>query len=368
MPRPATSSAYRGLAVAVLAVTFSTPTLRNLGGGWGVGAVIVTCLVATLVVAIGMRPQLRWSRTPHSLLAFLALSALALLWLPHSDTSAIGVVTQLATAFAGGALALALSAREVITALGRSLRIVVGTQAALLASGSLQGIAGHQDALGFFAVLALVIVALERVSGTLGRRWSMLWIVLCAALALRPSDSGTVVLCLVTVTVTAAFALWIRILRDDARGPTYLIVAALVITLTTRVISSGADGSWRSALSLGRGWSDEGIAGRSPVLAEDAWFPLAVVGVLLLAAVAVSTLWRSWFRAIDRPRVHPRITLPYSAASLMPLLVVVTLLTRSLAEGRIPTTGEGILLVIVAVHIKQPRTDVADEPSAERDC
>ena len=36
--------------------------------------------------------------------------------------------------------------------------------------------------------------------------------------------------------------------------------------------------------------------------ALDVWFQLGAVGLVLFTALVVSTLWRSWFRAVDRPR------------------------------------------------------------------
>ena len=57
---------------------------------------------------------------------FLGLAVLSLLWSAYPGASAIGVTAQLATTLGGVVLAVTLSSRELLTALGRALRLSVG--------------------------------------------------------------------------------------------------------------------------------------------------------------------------------------------------------------------------------------------------
>jgi O-antigen ligase len=97
----------------------------------------------------------------------------------------------------------------------------------------------------------------------------------------------------------------------------------------------------------------------------DVWFQLGLVGLALFVALAASTLWRSWFRAVDRPRRSATMVLPYSAVSLAPLLIVVVLLAHSLAESRILIEGGWLLLVALAVMTKQPANEAEEVLTAE---
>ncbi|TCO39150.1 O-antigen ligase [Rathayibacter tanaceti] len=424
--------------MAVLAVLLAGQALRNLVGWWGWGLVVAVLLVASVVVLVRARPRLRWARTPKSLVAFLALALLSLLWSAYPGASAIGVGAQLATTVGGVMLALTLSTGELVTALGRALRISIGlsllfelvvavavrqpilpvgieppadgrvpdafywSQAALFTGDPVQGIVGNRNLLGFLALLGLVVVAIELAAGSITRRWGVLWLALSAATLLL-TRSATVLLCLVAVALAAGFALWARHRGESGRRPVYLTAAALAVVLGAAgsagwgtllgVLGKSEDATgrldiWRAVGELtlqrpvlGWGWVSywapwvapfDTLAERKGVLylqAHDAWLDVAlqlgVVGLLLFAALAVSTLWRSWFRAVDRPRRDARSTLPYSALSLAPLLLVVALLAQSLFESRILIEGGWMLLVVLAVQTKQPATEAAEVLAAE---
>jgi O-antigen ligase len=107
----------------------------------------------------------------------------------------------------------------------------------------------------------------------------------------------------------------------------------------------------------------------------DVWLQLGVVGVVAFAALALSTLWRAWFLAVDRPvAVLPlsetpglRPTsgyryLPYPASSQLPLLLIVALLAQSLAESRLLIEYGWLLLVLFAVATKRQQRSMAKLP------
>ncbi|MCM6761780.1 O-antigen ligase family protein [Rathayibacter sp. ZW T2_19] len=438
MIRRAAPSAPRVLAVAVLTVLISGQALRNLAGWWGWGLVVGALLVAVVVVVVRERPRLLWSRTPKSLLAFLCLVVLSLLWSAYPGASAIGVTAQLATTFGGVALGLLLGTGAFVTALGRALRITVGvsllfelviavvvrqsvlplvidlpasgripdafywSQAALFTGDPIQGIVGNRNLLGFAALLGLVVVLLELAARTVRRRWGVVWALVFAATLLL-TRSSTVLLCAVAVGLAAAFALWARRRGEDRRRPVYLTAAAVGAVLVVGLLagrgallallgkSEDATGRldiWNAvgALAaerpvLGWGWVSywapwaapfDTLAERKGVLylqahnaALDVWFQLGAVGLVLFTALVVSTLWRSWFRAVDRPRRSATAALPYSALSLAPLLIVVALLAQSLAESRLLIESGWLLLVALAVLTKQPANEAEEALAAD---
>lgn len=437
MIRRAAPAAPRALAVVVLTVLLAGQALRNLVGWWGWGVVVAALLVAVVVVLARQRPRLRWSRTPKSLVAFLALVVLSLLWSAYPGASAIGVVAQLATTIGGVALALTLGAGAFVTALGRSLRIAVGlsllfelviavvvrqpvlpafidlpdgripdafywSQAALLTGGPIQGIMGNRNLLGFVALLGLIVVLVELAARSIGRRAGALWVVLFVATLLL-TRSSTVLLCAVAVALAAGAALWARRRGESGRRPVYATAFAAAVVAVGGVVvgwsallgvlgkSEDATGRldiWRAVWSLaserpvlGWGWVSywapwvapfDTLAERKGVLYLqahnawlDVWLQLGIVGLLLFAALTASTLWRSWFRAVDRPRRSATSTLPYSAVSLAPLLIVVALLAQSLAESRILIEGGWLLVVALAVMTKQPANETDDVLAAQ---
>ncbi|QHC67235.1 O-antigen ligase family protein [Rathayibacter sp. VKM Ac-2759] len=437
MIRRAAPAAPRALAVAVLTVMVGGQALRNLLGWWGWGVVVASLLVALTVLVIREKPRLRWSRTPKSLVAFLALAVLSLLWSAYPGASAIGVVAQLATTFGGVVLALTLGTGSFVTALGRALRITVGLSllfelviavvvrrpvlplvidlpagripdafywslADLFTGGPIQGVVGNRNLLGFVALLGLIVVAIELAARSIGRRWGAIWVVLFAATLLL-TRSSTVLLCIVAVALALGFALWARRRGESGRRPVYLAALGVAVVAVAGTIvgwsallgllgkSDDATGRldiWRAVWGLaserpvlGWGWVSywapwaapfDTLAERKGVLylqAHDAWldvwFQLGIVGLVLFVALAASTLWRSWFRAVDRPRRSATSTLPYSATSLAPLLIVVALLAQSLFESRILIEGGWLLLVALAVLTKQPANETEDALTAE---
>ena len=84
----------------------------------------------------------------------------------------------------------------------------------------------------------------------------------------------------------------------------------------------------------------------------DVWLQVGIVGLVIFALLVISTLWRSWFAAVDRPRRFVHETLPFQVTSLAPLLILVALIVQSITESRILIEGEWILLVVIAAVTK----------------
>jgi O-antigen ligase len=105
------------------------------------------------------------------------------------------------------------------------------------------------------------------------------------------------------------------------------------------------------------------INGVTYLQAHNAWvdvaFQLGLLGLLVFAALLTTVLARSWWLATDPPQVTASRTEPYSAATLLPLLVVTALLVQSLAESRMLVEFGWTLLVLFAIRTKREQLPVA---------
>ena len=94
----------------------------------------------------------------------------------------------------------------------------------------------------------------------------------------------------------------------------------------------------------------------------DVWLQLGILGVIVFAALVLSTLWRCWFFAVDRPRTGVVDDAPYAASALLPLLVIAALLAQSMAESRLLIEYGWVLLVVFAVFTKRAQGGVFASP------
>jgi len=77
------------------------------------------------------------------------------------------------------------------------------------------------------------------------------------------------------------------------------------------------------------------------------------VGVVVFAALFLSTVVRSWFFATDRPQFAPGRQGSFSAVSVLPILVLAALAVQSLVESRLIIEYGMVLLVVIAVKTKR---------------
>lgn len=260
----------------------------------------------------------------------------------------------------------------------------------VLDEGRIQGIVGNANHLGFLALLALIVFSIQLAEGMMRRRWGIPWLVVAAATLLF-TRSATVTVAFVGILVVTGAVLLVRRARTPrSRGVTYggLIVAvlgaaAIVTVLHSRLLEllgkspdlTGRIGIWEKVIDLaqqrpvaGWGWVSfwmpwappfDDLAFRNGVrmlqahnVWIDVWFQLGVIGLVVFAALAVSTLVRSWLLAVDHAQVSPRLEPPYTAVSLMPLLLLTALLVQSVAESRLIVEYGWALLVLIAVKSK----------------
>ncbi|MEJ3403521.1 O-antigen ligase family protein [Rathayibacter sp. YIM 133350] len=270
----------------------------------------------------------------------------------------------------------------------------------LLHGGPIEGIVGNRNLLAFVALMALIVFAIQVVSRE-GRRpfWSIFGLAI-AALVFVLTRSTTVILAAIAVAVVLGFALWARAAHPDRRRPVYLSAVGLVVVLgvsfavfSSRLLAlfgksedlTGRTDIWNTVIGLaqqrpvvGWGWISYWAPWVEPFahLAErkgvvylqahnawlDVWMQLGVIGVVLFLALVLSTLWRSWFTAIDRPRHGLASTEPYTASALLPLLLMAALLAQSLAESRILIEGGWITLVTLCLLTKRSQSSAEPMP------
>ena len=260
----------------------------------------------------------------------------------------------------------------------------------LFRGGQIQGIVGNSNLLAMIALLSLVVFGIQLADRTIRRGTAITWLVI-SVLTFALTRSSTVFVAAVFTAVVLGFALWTRRVGPERRRPVYLTAAALVVVVVVAVALfasripallgksedlTGRLTIWNSVIHLaqerpafGWGWVSywapwvepfKNLAERGGVVYLqahnawlDIWLQLGIVGVVIFALLIVSTLWRAWFQAVDRPRFAPGDDLPYTALTLLPLLLLAALLAQSLAESRILIEAGWTLLVVIAVKTKQ---------------
>ncbi|MBB5642134.1 O-antigen ligase family protein [Cryobacterium roopkundense] len=415
----------RTFATFVLFTVLAGQFWRNLGGWWGFGAVAALVVVGSAVALIMEKPDWKWRRFPKALILFMLLATLSILWSFYPGASALGITLQWGTTLAALFVALVLSWAELLRTLSAALRLVLGlsllfelyvsvvvghavlpffvhydlekiplafywSRGLLLDGGPIEGIVANRNLLGFLALIAVIVFAVQLAAKTVRRGWGMFWLVVAAATLLL-TRSATVTLSAIVVLVALGFALWARSVHHQARRPVYLTAAASVVVAVGGLVAffplllqafgksddlTGRFDIWASVSELasqrpafGWGWVSYWVPWVEPFndLAVrrgvtylqahnawlDVWLQLGIVGLVLFIALVSATLWRSWFLAIDRPRLGVADTAPYAASALLPLLIMVALLAQSLAESRLLVEYGWLLLVAMAVMTKR---------------
>ena len=256
--------------------------------------------------------------------------------------------------------------------------------------GRIQGITGNSVLLGFVALLGLIVVSLQLAAGLVRKRTGLPWLGVAGA-CLVFASSGTVTVALAAVIVVAVAVLLLRRARTPrARlGTSVGIIAVIAAGATTAFVGqaqvlallgksedlTGRLGIWEKVIGLaqerpvaGWGWVSywvpwvepfESLVFRNGVRQLhahnawlDVWFQLGIIGLVIFAALVVSAAVRTWSLATDRPQTGPGIIGPFTATTMLPLLLLVALVVQSLAESRLLVEYGWALLVVIAVKTK----------------
>ncbi|MCU1635162.1 MAG: exopolysaccharide production protein [Cryobacterium sp.] len=426
--------AIRSFATFLLFTVLAGQFWRNLLGWWGFGAIVLIAVVGSVAALAAYKPDWMWRRFPKSLGVFLVLATLSIIWSFYPGASAVGLVLQWSTTFAALFLALILSWGEFLRVLASALRWILGlsllfevaiglfvrdavlpfwvsyseekvpaafywSRGLLFEGGPIEGIVANRNLLGFIALLAAIVFAVQLAAGTVKRGWGVAWLVLALAMLVL-TRSATVTAALVVVVVVLLFALWARRRGESRRRPIYAVAAVSAVAvgvaltaLAPRLLAAlgksedltGRLDIWSSVVELARersafgwGWVSywapwvepfDGLAVRKGVeylqahnAWLDVWLQLGLAGVIAFAALALSTLWRSWFLAVDRPRRGLTDDAPYAPSALLPLLVIAALLAQSVAESRLLIEYGWVLLVVLAVTTKRQQGAMSPMP------
>jgi O-antigen ligase len=267
----------------------------------------------------------------------------------------------------------------------------------LFQGGPIEGIVASRNLLGMIALLGLIVFGARLAAGSVRRAQGIGWLVVSGVVMLL-TRSATVILVGVVVLVALGFVAWARRVGPDRRRGVYWAAAgvlaasvALLVVFWGALLDlfgksedlTGRLDIWSSVIALagerpwfGWGWIGywqpwvepfRGLAVRNGVeylqahnAWLDVWLQLGIVGLVAFASLVIGAMWRSWFLAVDQPRDEAGRLLPHSAASLVPLLVLVALVGQSLAESRILIEGGWLLLIAIAWSTK--RRQWAPEP------
>lgn len=337
------------------------------------GAIILwaalSALIALAVTRLGGWAKLRPSLLPKSLALFLLSGVLSVAWSSDRGMAAWSVAVLLALTLAGIFLATTFSWPTLLAMLGRSTRLIIGLSLAfelvtaifvrqsiqpfaglsdnseishsnLFTGDPILGIVGSADMLGAVAVLDLIVLALQRASGTVSRRRLLGWVILLAG-TLILSGSWTAVAAFGVTCLSWGVLLVARGRDEGRRGPVAISAAVIAIAGVTALYLT--PGHWPALPA--------GLAAMSPL------------GLVVLLGVVLSAKYRSWWLAADRQRDTGGAALPNSATTLVPFLLVV-FATVYLVAGTsfglttVLTTG-WLLLVLVTVKSKQDAHSVA---------
>lgn len=260
----------------------------------------------------------------------------------------------------------------------------------LFDGGRIQGIVGNAHTLAMMCLFALLIFAVLYAARV--RRWGMLigWAALAAVLLVKGA-STTVYLGIFVILAVAAAALLTRTARTPAaRRATYVVFAAVVligvvaaVLLRDRVLGLFGKNSdltgrveiwqavWERAITrpvFGNGFSSPWVPwdpafdgwilnhGITVFHAHDMWLDvflqLGIVGVALMLVAWLALTWRAWFFAVDRPRWDLEAERPYSALSMLPLLLTTALLFEGLAESAPIMLWGWLLLILLSFKMK----------------
>jgi len=260
----------------------------------------------------------------------------------------------------------------------------------LFNGGRIQGIVGNAHELAMMCLFALLVFAVLYAARVRRRGLLIGWAVLAVVLLVKGA-STTVYLGIVVILAVAAAALIARAAKTPAaRRGVYLTFTAIAVVgvaaavlLRDRVLGLFGKGSdltgrveiwqavWDRAITrpvFGNGFSSPWVPwdpafdrwilnhGITVFHAHDMWLDvflqLGIVGVVVMLVAWLALLWRSWFFAVDRPRWDLDAQRPYSALSMLPLLLTTALLFEGVAESAPIMLWGWMLLILLSFKMK----------------
>jgi exopolysaccharide production protein ExoQ len=243
---------------------------------WGFSAIAVGTSVVSVLLLVRHRARWSFGTLPLSLLAFVALAGLSLIWSQYPAGTALGFVSTVVTIISGLALAVTFTREELLRALGTALRIILAgslvfelfvslvirapllpfwmdyssygdklpkllfwSRDLILEGGKIQGLVGNSSLLGFVSLLALIIFSLQVAAHTVSRRWGALWIALALAM-IWLTRSATITIAIVVLISVVAAVILLRLARSRRqRLGVYGLMALVVVSIPVIILSFG---------------------------------------------------------------------------------------------------------------------------------
>ena len=390
------------LSVSIVATGFFSHILKNTMGWPGLIAIVVTLVVLAVVSLIARRGTFEWNGIwPISLLVFVGWAMLSVLWSEYQWATLWGSAYQIAFALMAVYIALTRDFIQIVRVYGDVLRVVlvaslvleifsgilvdtpltfIGITGDLASGGPIQGVEGTRNQLGLVALLALVTFGTELFTSSVRRFTGVASIVLASGVIVF-SQSPVSFGALLVLGIVSFAILGLRRIPVETRkywqaglGAAAVVAGVVAWAFRSRVLEA-LDASreldyrldlWRELYTLirvnpieGWGWVGpwhpdiapfsvidiiDGRAHESGLNAYiDVWFQLGIVGLLAFAALIVIALGRSWILA-----THNR-----SRVFVWPTLMIVALVTTSLAESSILTEAGWLSFTVCAVKVAQ---------------
>jgi O-antigen ligase len=269
----------------------------------------------------------------------------------------------------------------------------------LFTGDRIQGLVGNSNLLGFLGLLGLIVFAVQLGSRTVKIVPGILWLLVAAA-CVALTRSGTVTIAIAVVAVVAVVLILIRHARTE-RGRLLVYVVSLAVVVIGVVGAlvfnkqvlhllgksdtfTGRTGIWNAVIGLARerpafgwGWVSYWVPNVAPFDRKvfnlggvqylqaheawlDIWLQVGIVGLVVFGALVLSTVVRVWILAVERGGYQAAGRGPYSAVTLLPVLVLVALLAQSLAESRLLIEYGMLLLCLFAIRSKRDLMEASE--------
>lgn len=395
----------RAYTLAVLGATFGSFAIERMTSGVTFASIILVLGVLGAAILFVRREELSLLRlAPTSLLMFLVLALISLLWTTDRGDTLAGWVWLFGFAFLAITIGHIRDTLQTVRAIGDTLRVLLGlslgveilsgilldtpftflaVEGNLAIGGPIQGLFGTRNMLGFVAVIALITFFIEWRSQSLTPQIAVPSIALAGFLALLSASPTVLVLAVAVGVVTAALTI-VRHTPASRRNLVQWMLGALVTAslgvaflFRHQVIAwmgAGSDFStradlWNEILDFvavkpmqGWGWFGPWQRGEYPFTyinyllndrhetALNAFFDvllqLGIVGLLLFAVLGGVALVRSWLVASVRRSVLYAWT----------PLVLVTLAVDSMFESFTLADSGWFMLVLCALRAGQSKS------------
>jgi O-antigen ligase len=256
----------------------------------------------------------------------------------------------------------------------------------LFEGGRIQGIVGNANLLALAALMAVVVFCVQIAARATSRFWTTGWLIIALGV-LALTRSTTVFVAGAAVAVVAIYLWLVRRTPPERRVPWFVGgaavagagIAAVLVFRGPLLALLGRSPDLTNRLEI---WDTVlGLAGQRPAVgwgwvgywapwvepfdnlivikgvhyyqAHNAWIDmylqLGIVGLVVFGALVLSTLGRSWSRALDLAKGRGK------AIGLLPVLLMVVLIVHSLAESRLLIELGFALLVVFAVRTRSIR-------------